>query len=254
MYAPQGRQPRPRTSRERTAGACTTAAPCLSSRSTPHRGFETITIVERGLIDHSDSLGAAARFGAGDVQWLTAGEGIVHCEMFPLVEKGLPNPLELFQIWLNLPKGEDKLVAPHFAMLLAARDPPMLLRGRARSARPRSPSSPARARRQARPAAAASLLGVARRHRRRRVDPSACSRGRAGHSPPRRTLARSARSTSFAAPRFASAQAPWGRTRGSTSGATSTSRSRTAGTPRVGSSPPPGAPHRRDGRASMVPS
>jgi len=82
----------------------------------PHRGFETVTIVRRGLIDHSDSLGAAARFGRGDVQWLTAGGGIVHSEMFPLLEKDRPNPLELFQIWLNLP-GEDKLVPPHFAML-----------------------------------------------------------------------------------------------------------------------------------------
>src|SRR4051812_32165536 len=82
----------------------------------PHRGFETVTIVRRGLVDHSDSLGAVARFGRGDVQWLTAGGGIVHAEMFPLVERDRPNPLELFQIWLNLP-GEDKMVAPHFAML-----------------------------------------------------------------------------------------------------------------------------------------
>src|SRR5215831_9193819 len=82
----------------------------------PHRGFETVTIVRRGLIDHSDSLGAAARFGAGDVQWVTAGKGIVHSEMFPLLERGAPNPLELFQIWLNLP-AEDKMVEPHFTML-----------------------------------------------------------------------------------------------------------------------------------------
>lgn len=82
----------------------------------PHRGFETVTIVRKGLIDHSDSLGATARFGRGDVQWLTAGKGINHCEMFPLLEKDKPNPLELFQIWLNLP-GEDKLVQPHFSML-----------------------------------------------------------------------------------------------------------------------------------------
>jgi redox-sensitive bicupin YhaK (pirin superfamily) len=82
----------------------------------PHRGFETVTIVRRGLIDHSDSLGATARFGRGDVQWLTAGRGIVHCEMFPLVESAKANPLELFQIWLNLPRA-DKMVEPHFAML-----------------------------------------------------------------------------------------------------------------------------------------
>ena len=82
----------------------------------PHRGFETVTIVRRGLIDHSDSLGARARFGQGDVQWLTAGNGIVHSEMFPLLDSSGPNPLELFQIWLNLPRA-DKLVAPHFSML-----------------------------------------------------------------------------------------------------------------------------------------
>lgn len=82
----------------------------------PHRGFETVTIVRRGYIDHSDSLGAAARFGQGDVQWLTAGRGISHSEMFPLLRKDAPNPVELFQIWLNLPAA-DKLAAPHFTML-----------------------------------------------------------------------------------------------------------------------------------------
>lgn len=83
--------------------------------SHPHRGFETVTIVRKGLIDHSDSLGAAARFGGGDVQWLTAGRGIVHAEMFPLLERNAPNPLELFQIWLNLP-ARSKFVPPHFTM------------------------------------------------------------------------------------------------------------------------------------------
>lgn len=82
----------------------------------PHRGFETVTIVRQGYIDHADSLGAAARFGSGDTQWLTAGAGVVHSEMFPLLEKDKPNPLELFQIWLNLPAA-DKMVAPYFTML-----------------------------------------------------------------------------------------------------------------------------------------
>jgi quercetin 2,3-dioxygenase len=84
----------------------------------PHRGFETVTIVRRGLIDHSDSLGATARFGRGDAQWLTAGKGIVHSEMFPLLDKGGPNPVELFQIWLNLPKA-NKMVNPYFSMFWA---------------------------------------------------------------------------------------------------------------------------------------
>lgn len=83
--------------------------------SHPHRGFETVTITRQGLIDHSDSLGATARFGGGDVQWLTAGKGIVHCEMFPLVQTEQPNPAELFQIWLNLPE-RHKMVEPHFTM------------------------------------------------------------------------------------------------------------------------------------------
>ena len=82
----------------------------------PHRGFETVTSARQGYIDHSDSMGAAARFGRGDVQWMTAGGGVVHSEMFPLLDREQPNTVELFQIWLNLP-AEDKLVEPHFAML-----------------------------------------------------------------------------------------------------------------------------------------
>lgn len=82
----------------------------------PHRGFETVTFVRTGIIDHSDSVGAAARFGEGDTQWLTAGNGVVHSEMFPLLHRDRPNPLELFQIWLNLPAA-SKTADPHFAML-----------------------------------------------------------------------------------------------------------------------------------------
>ena len=82
----------------------------------PHYGFETVTIVTNGVVDHSDSLGAAGRFGFGDVQWMTAGSGVQHCEMFPLLHQDKRNPLELFQIWLNLPKHK-KAADPYFAML-----------------------------------------------------------------------------------------------------------------------------------------
>ena len=82
----------------------------------PHKGFETITIAEVGLVDHSDSLGAAGRFGNGDVQWMTAGGGVQHAEMFPLLKDSEDNPLLLFQIWLNLP-AKSKHVPAHFAML-----------------------------------------------------------------------------------------------------------------------------------------
>ena len=81
----------------------------------PHRGFETITVVEQGLVDHADSLGAAGRYGKGDVQWMTAGKGVQHSEMFPLVNKEETNPLLLFQIWLNLPAA-SKMVDPYFLM------------------------------------------------------------------------------------------------------------------------------------------
>lgn len=82
----------------------------------PHRGFETITINKEGVVDHTDSLGAAGRFMGGDVQWMTAGRGIQHSEMFPLINNDKDNPLEIFQIWLNLPKV-SKMVDPHFKML-----------------------------------------------------------------------------------------------------------------------------------------
>ncbi|MEK7692326.1 MAG: pirin family protein, partial [Bdellovibrionota bacterium] len=79
----------------------------------PHRGFETVTVVRQGLIDHADSMGAAGRYGDGDVQWMTAGRGVQHSEMFPLLDQTKGNPLELFQVWLNLP-SKSKMGAPHF--------------------------------------------------------------------------------------------------------------------------------------------
>jgi quercetin 2,3-dioxygenase len=88
----------------------------------PHGGFETITAVMTGLIDHADSVGNAGRYGNGDVQWMTAGKGVVHSEMFPLLDQDNPNPLRLFQIWLNLP-AKSKFVDPGFAMFWAGNVP-----------------------------------------------------------------------------------------------------------------------------------
>lgn len=82
----------------------------------PHRGFETITATLEGLIDHTDSMGNAGRYGHGDLQWMTAGKGIVHGEMFPLINTKKSNPTKFFQIWINLP-SRSKMVEPAFKMV-----------------------------------------------------------------------------------------------------------------------------------------
>eukprot|EP00455_Lapot_gusevi_P057226 TRINITY_DN9677_c0_g1_i2.p1 TRINITY_DN9677_c0_g1~~TRINITY_DN9677_c0_g1_i2.p1 ORF type:complete len:303 (+),score=51.40 TRINITY_DN9677_c0_g1_i2:43-951(+) len=81
----------------------------------PHRGFETLTLIVEGHVDHADSMGGCGRYGNGDMQWLTAGSGVVHGELFPLLNADGPNLMESFQIWLNLP-AKSKMVDPHFDM------------------------------------------------------------------------------------------------------------------------------------------
>ncbi|BEJ12003.1 hypothetical protein CspHIS471_0204630 [Cutaneotrichosporon sp. HIS471] len=82
----------------------------------PHRGMETVTIVRQGMIDHGDSTASGARYSVGDVQWVTAGKGVVHSEMFPLLNEGEKNTLDLYQLWLNL-AAEDKDAGPEFVMM-----------------------------------------------------------------------------------------------------------------------------------------
>jgi redox-sensitive bicupin YhaK (pirin superfamily) len=93
----------------------------------PHRGFETVTVVLNGFVDHSDSHGASGRYGNGDVQWMTAGAGLQHSEMFPLLNRDSRNPVELFQIWLNLPR-DKKFARPFYTMLWAENIPTVKVR------------------------------------------------------------------------------------------------------------------------------
>jgi redox-sensitive bicupin YhaK (pirin superfamily) len=81
----------------------------------PHRGFETITVMMDGFADHFDSKGSKGRYGEGDVQWMTAGAGVQHSEMFPVLSSEKENPMELYQIWLNLPK-RSKFAKPDYIM------------------------------------------------------------------------------------------------------------------------------------------
>jgi len=86
----------------------------------PHRGFETLTVALEGLVDHADSLGAFGRYGEGDLQWMSAGRGVVHQELFPLAKATAPNTLRLYQIWLNL-HSSAKLSPPAYTMHWAER-------------------------------------------------------------------------------------------------------------------------------------
>jgi redox-sensitive bicupin YhaK (pirin superfamily) len=76
----------------------------------PHRGIETITYVLSGTVDHADSLGNTGSLGAGDVQWMTAGSGILHQEM---PQGNLSGQMHGFQLWANLP-GDLKMTAPRY--------------------------------------------------------------------------------------------------------------------------------------------
>ena len=86
--------------------------------SHPHRGFETVTYMLEGAMEHRDSLGNHGHLGPGSAQWMTAGHGIIHSEM-PQQERGL---MWGFQLWVNLPAAR-KLVAPRYQDLAPSRIP-----------------------------------------------------------------------------------------------------------------------------------
>jgi len=85
----------------------------------PHRGFETVTIVYAGEVEHRDSTGAGGRIGPGDVQWMTAGSGILHDEFHSRAFTRRGGTLEMVQLWVNLP-AEHKMTAPAYQTLLDA--------------------------------------------------------------------------------------------------------------------------------------
>jgi redox-sensitive bicupin YhaK (pirin superfamily) len=89
----------------------------------PHRGIETITYVLKGDVAHGDSLGNKGDIGSGDVQWMTAGSGIIHQEMPQGDSEGR---MEGFQLWANLPAA-DKMMHPRYRDISAARVPVVTL-------------------------------------------------------------------------------------------------------------------------------
>ena len=90
--------------------------------SHPHRGFETVTVVYRGEVEHRDSAGNGGRIGPGDVQWMTAGAGVLHEEMHSAEFTRRGGVLEMAQLWVNLP-AKDKLTAPRYQTLLGEEMP-----------------------------------------------------------------------------------------------------------------------------------
>ncbi|PJK09189.1 quercetin 2,3-dioxygenase [Lysobacteraceae bacterium NML08-0793] len=94
----------------------------------PHRGFETVTIVYDGEVEHRDSTGAGGVIGKGDVQWMTAGGGIIHEEFHSEAYSKTGGPFEMVQLWVNLPK-KDKMTPAHYQGITDAQIPAVALPG-----------------------------------------------------------------------------------------------------------------------------
>lgn len=92
----------------------------------PHRGFETVTIVYAGEVEHRDSTGRGGVIGPGDVQWMTAGAGIVHEEFHSANYAKTGGPFEMVQLWVNLP-AKDKMAPPNYQAIVDAEIPALPL-------------------------------------------------------------------------------------------------------------------------------
>ena len=100
----------------------------------PHRGFETVTIVYEGEVEHRDSTGKGGVIGRGDVQWMTAGSGILHEEFHSERFSHEGGPFEMVQLWVNLP-AKDKMAAPGYQAITDASIPVVALPDDAGTAR-----------------------------------------------------------------------------------------------------------------------
>jgi redox-sensitive bicupin YhaK (pirin superfamily) len=100
----------------------------------PHRGFETVTIVYDGEVEHRDSTGGGGVIGRGDVQWMTAGSGIVHQEFHSEKYAKAGGPFEMVQLWVNLP-AKDKMAPPGYQPITDEQIPVAPLPGDAGSVR-----------------------------------------------------------------------------------------------------------------------
>jgi quercetin 2,3-dioxygenase len=100
----------------------------------PHRGFETVTVVYDGEVDHQDTAGNGGRISAGDVQWMTAGSGLLHKELHSAAFSKRGGRFEVLQLWVNLP-ATSKMSAPRYQELPAKDIPVVKLDGEAGSVR-----------------------------------------------------------------------------------------------------------------------
>lgn len=108
-------------------------APSIKRRGVnehPHRGFETVTFVYAGELEHKDSSGGGGSISAGDVQWMTAGAGVIHRELFSEEFSKSGGAFEMIQLWVNLPAA-DKMNSPRYQSLKKAEIPVVKLENEA---------------------------------------------------------------------------------------------------------------------------